>query len=37
MLTPYCLNEHNNALLHLLKPYGLLELTRTGETAMSRP
>ena len=27
----------NNALLQLLKPYGLLELTRTGETAMSRP
>lgn len=29
--------EQNNALLRLLKPYGLLELTRTGETAMSRP
>jgi acetolactate synthase-1/3 small subunit len=27
--------EQNNALLRLLKPYGLLELTRTGETAMS--
>ncbi|OOC61460.1 acetolactate synthase small subunit [Paenibacillus ihbetae] len=27
----------NNALLQLLKPYGVLELTRTGETAMSRP
>ncbi|MEN1986882.1 acetolactate synthase small subunit [Paenibacillus hubeiensis] len=27
----------NNALLQLLEPYGLLELTRTGETAMSRP
>ncbi|MNI32050.1 putative acetolactate synthase small subunit [compost metagenome] len=28
--------SHNNALLQLLKPYGLLEVTRTGETAMSR-
>ncbi|MFE5323725.1 acetolactate synthase small subunit [Paenibacillus sp. NPDC056579] len=28
--------EKNSAFLHLLEPYGILELTRTGETAMNR-
>ncbi|WP_010493344.1 acetolactate synthase small subunit [Paenibacillus elgii] len=28
--------DKNNAFLHVLKPYGILELTRTGETAMNR-
>ena len=28
--------DKNNAFLQLLRPYGILEMTRTGETAMSR-
>ncbi|RIX52105.1 acetolactate synthase small subunit [Paenibacillus nanensis] len=28
--------EKNDAFLQLLRPYGILEMTRTGETAMSR-
>ncbi|MDF2716772.1 MAG: acetolactate synthase [Paenibacillus sp.] len=28
--------DKNDALLHLLRPYGIAELTRTGETAMLR-
>ncbi|WP_409345061.1 acetolactate synthase small subunit [Paenibacillus sp. MBLB4367] len=28
--------DKNDALLQLLRPYGILELTRTGETAMNR-
>jgi len=28
--------DKNDALLQLLRPYGILEITRTGETAMNR-